>query len=311
MTETDLDLRDEAPAAAIAHVEFAPWDGRRVPVTLVGGYLGAGKTTLINRLLARTDRPIAVLVNDVGAVNIDAKLIRRRSGDTIELTDGCVCCEITRGLADAFDSLRARPEAPDHVVVELSGVADPRRVVPWASSIGFRLDSVVVLVDTPVFAENWDDSVLGHHLRAQVAAADLIALTKTDTAAASDRSAATAILDATVPGVPIIDSAGVDDLAALVDTATRRGGVADTGPPQLFDAHQVDRWPVPDPISMSELDALLARLPADTVRAKGIVGHHDASRSLVQVVGKRIDVTPLPTAELEEPTGLVVITLPR
>ena len=67
-------------------------DGRRVPVTLVGGYLGSGKTTLINELLGRTDRPIAVLVNDVGEVNVDAALISRRSSDTIELTDGCVCC---------------------------------------------------------------------------------------------------------------------------------------------------------------------------------------------------------------------------
>ena len=65
--------------------EFAPWDGRRVPVTLVGGYLGAGKTTIINDLLARTTRPIAVLVNDVGSINIDAALVARHSGDTIEL----------------------------------------------------------------------------------------------------------------------------------------------------------------------------------------------------------------------------------
>ena len=68
--------------------EFLPWDGRRVPLTFVSGYLGAGKTTLINNVLAVTDRPIAVLVNDVGEINVDAKLIKRHSGDTIELNDG-------------------------------------------------------------------------------------------------------------------------------------------------------------------------------------------------------------------------------
>ncbi|MCB9390180.1 MAG: hypothetical protein H6512_11640 [Acidimicrobiia bacterium] len=89
---------------------FAPWDGRRVPVTLLGGYLGAGKTTALNALLARTDRPIALIVNDVGAINVDAALVARRSGDAVELTDGCVCCGIAGGLAAALDSLRERPQ---------------------------------------------------------------------------------------------------------------------------------------------------------------------------------------------------------
>ena len=66
--------------------EFLPWDGRRVPVTFLAGYLGSGKTTLINSVLATTDRPVAVFVNDVGSVNVDARLIRRLSGDTLELT---------------------------------------------------------------------------------------------------------------------------------------------------------------------------------------------------------------------------------
>ena len=65
--------------------EYLPWDGRRVPLTFVGGYLGAGKTSIINDVLLEASHPIAVIVNDVGTVNIDARLIRRRHGDTIEL----------------------------------------------------------------------------------------------------------------------------------------------------------------------------------------------------------------------------------
>ena len=61
---------------AYAEPEFLPWDGRRVPITFVAGYLGAGKTTAINEVLAEADRPIAVIVNDVGSINIDAALIR-------------------------------------------------------------------------------------------------------------------------------------------------------------------------------------------------------------------------------------------
>ena len=123
------------------------WGGRRVPVTLLGGYLGSGKTTLLNELLADADRRYAVLVNDIGAVNVDAALVASRDGDTIELTDGCVCCSLIDGFALAFERLRERPQPPDQVLVELSGVADPARVVPFTGTAGFRLDSVLVVFD--------------------------------------------------------------------------------------------------------------------------------------------------------------------
>ena len=81
---------------------IAPWDGRRVPMTLLGGYLGSGKTTILNALLRTTDRPLAVLVNDVGEINIDTRLLRKRAGDTLELTGGCVCCSLREGLGAAL-----------------------------------------------------------------------------------------------------------------------------------------------------------------------------------------------------------------
>ena len=96
-----------------------PWDGRRVPVTFVGGYLGAGKTTAINEVLAAADRPIAIVVNDAGAINIDAALIKGCDGNSIELTDGCVCCTSIDDMGAALDKIRARPEPPDHLVLSL------------------------------------------------------------------------------------------------------------------------------------------------------------------------------------------------
>ena len=78
-------------------------------MTLLGGYLGSGKTTLLNDLLRRTDRPIAVLVNDVGEINIDAALLQRRSADTIELTDGCVCAPSPRASGPRLPICAADP----------------------------------------------------------------------------------------------------------------------------------------------------------------------------------------------------------
>ncbi|NIR41904.1 MAG: GTP-binding protein, partial [Actinobacteria bacterium] len=188
---------------AETHEVIAPWDGRRVPVTLLGGFLGAGKTTVVNEVLARTDRPIAALVNDVGAVNIDAALVRRRHGDTIELTDGCVCCSLAGGLAAALDTLRERPDPPDHVIVELSGVADPGRVVPWAGSDGFRLDGVVVLVDAEQFPERVHDPATADAVITQVRRADLLVLTKLDLATPATAATTRELLASLVEGVPV------------------------------------------------------------------------------------------------------------
>ena len=80
----------------------------RLPLTVIGGYLGAGKTTLLNRLLSEPHgQKIMVMVNDFGAINIDAALIERADGDTLSLTNGCVCCtmgnDLFMALGDALD----------------------------------------------------------------------------------------------------------------------------------------------------------------------------------------------------------------
>lgn len=302
-------MKDVVPGDELSPETIAPWDGRRVPVTLLGGYLGSGKTTVVNAVLAKTDRPIAVLVNDVGAVNIDASLVRRRYGDAIELTDGCVCCSLAGGLAAAFDGLRARPEPPDHVILELSGVADPARVAPWAGSDGFRLDGIVVLVDSEQFVERLDDPATDEAVRRQAEAADLFVLSKLDLASAEDRQATEQRLQELAPGVPVLDAADAVATASFLDLGTRRpGGVADTPPPELFDAHDVQLHPVPAPIERADFEALVESLPATTLRAKGIAVTPDGTRLLAQVVGRRREITVLPDAEAQSPTELVVIT---
>lgn len=299
--------------------EYLPWDGRRVPITFVGGYLGAGKTTAINEVLAETDRPIAVIVNDVGAINIDAKLIRKRSGDTIELTDGCVCCSSIEGFGAAFDQIRERPEPPEHVIVELSGVAEAGNVLPWGSSAGFLLDGVVIVAAVEQLVDTSFPEWIRTHVDRQVTEADLIVLTKADLADPEQHDAARARLTELAPDAPVIDGgfSGREPgaLGRFLSLGGHRVGDATRIPgPTLFDLHETDTIPIDGPLDRAGIDALIDSLPrhisGSIARAKGVVDTPDGL-VLVQVVGARREVTALLPSEAQQPTDLIVISVPN
>ena len=292
--------------------EFLPWDGRRVPLTFVSGYLGAGKTTLINALLNSADRPIAVIVNDVGEINIDARLIRKHSGDTIELSDGCVCCSSIDGFGAAFDTIRARETPPDHVVVELSGVAEPARMLPWGRSAGFKLDGIMTLVAADQFMELVNRIDIGETVQEQVRAADILALTKVDQVRGDTLASVKRQLAQISPGVPIVEAQDPSVPSMLLQIGGRRpGGEIPLPEVSLFDRHEVTTIELPNPTTKDELDRLLDALPADVMRAKAIAAGPNGERWAVQVVGRRRSVTELAEVEAEPPTDLVVISLPE
>jgi G3E family GTPase len=127
-----------------------------IPVTIIGGFLGAGKTSLLNHILSGTHGVrAAVLVNDFGAINIDAKLVVGVEGETISLANGCICCTIRDDLVGACLGLLKRPEKPEHLFIELSGVSDPVPVINtfMETELGalFSLSSTLVIVDGEQF----------------------------------------------------------------------------------------------------------------------------------------------------------------
>jgi G3E family GTPase len=156
----------------------------RVPFSILTGFLGAGKTTLLNRLLASShDRRVAVLVNELGRVAIDNRLILSRGGDVLELAGGCVCCKIEvkndlwDGIRDVIDRSR-----PDHVVLETTGIAEPQAIIGGLDREQIRPAGVICVVDA--------DAGLGYLERReeavdQVDAADRILLSKLDVAPAA------------------------------------------------------------------------------------------------------------------------------
>ena len=154
-----------------------------VPVTVVGGFLGAGKTTLVNHILrGGHGLKVAVLVNDFGAVNIDAALIASAEGGLYSLSNGCICCGRNQGLVEQLEELLAARADIDHIVIEASGAADPSRIMDTVRHARFsgrlRADAVVTVVD----AAGFEDAVAAAPglAQAQVGAADLLVLNKTD-----------------------------------------------------------------------------------------------------------------------------------
>lgn len=154
----------------------------RLPLTVFSGYLGAGKTTLINRLLAEDHGlRLLVIVNDFGAINIDAALIESTDADSIALTNGCVCCTLGDDLYQALNAALDRPDRPDHLIIEASGIADPAVIANAAIAEPEMIyGGIVTLVDALNAPDLLNDPDVSEHVAQQIRAADLVLLSKTD-----------------------------------------------------------------------------------------------------------------------------------
>lgn len=155
----------------------------RVPVTVVTGFLGSGKTTLINRILSEQHgRNIAVIVNEFGEISIDGQLIvKDDQEELVEFNNGCLCCTVRGDLIDTLEKLQQRSEI-DAILIETTGLADP---APVASTFFLedqltsktRLDSFIALADAVNIEQNLAQCV---EAQEQIAFADIILLNKTD-----------------------------------------------------------------------------------------------------------------------------------
>jgi G3E family GTPase len=300
-----------------------------LPAIVLGGWLGAGKTTLVNRLLRAADgRRIAVLVNDFGDVGIDADLIVSRDGSVMNLAGGCVCCSVGSDLLEALVAL-PRSEPPfDLVLLETSGVALPGSVARSARlAPGIAVDGTVVLVDAETVRARADDRHVGDTVRQQLAEADLLVLNKVDLVPWEAMPALRSWLHAAAPRAPVVEaveSAVPPEVVLGIGEAPLRAapvGAPDRGPrlgrarrpPPAAAVFVSASFELAGRYDLAALGSALADPELGLVRAKGALLDAAGGRAVLQAVGTRVRTGPAlpgsPAAEADAPARLVTIGL--
>lgn len=293
----------------------------KTPVTVVTGFLGAGKTTLLRHLIANAGgRRLAVLVNEFGTAGVDGEILKSCASadcpesNILELANGCICCTVADDFLPAMEQLLALDDAPDHILIETSGLALPKpllKAFDWpAIRSRITVDGVIALADTEALAAgafdegqtegSEHDSPLAEVFADQVNCADIVLLTKTDLASEAVRTIAreklNQIAHRALPVIEIkdgvidprvilgLEAKAEDDLAAR---PSHHDG-ADDHEHDDFDSLVVTMPEIEDP---ADLTARIERLAREQhiLRVKGhvaVVGK--PMRLLVQAVGSRI-----------------------
>lgn len=306
-------------------------NGRKVPVTIVTGFLGAGKTTLVRHTIENAEgRRLALIVNEFGDVGVDGAILRScgiencPDENIIELTNGCLCCTVADDFIPTLEALLAREPAPEHIIIETSGLALPKPLVKAFEWPDIRnrvtVDGVVTVVDGPavragrfaddpvkVAAQREADPSVDHEnpleevYEDQLLCADLVVLNKTDLLTTDDVASLSDDIKASVPRaikivatregrVPAsvllgLSAAAEDDLAA-------RPSHHDNEPEHDHDDFETFIVEVPELASPSDLASRAKAIADDhdVLRVKGFAAiAGKPMRLLLQGVGSRIE----------------------
>ncbi|MFN7144047.1 MAG: CobW family GTP-binding protein [Myxococcota bacterium] len=269
----------------------------RVPVLVVSGFLGSGKTTLVRKLLEDAQKRgerVAIVSNEFGALGIDEALLGGGEERFVELAGGCVCCQLSDELVDTLEALRAKID-PDRIVIETSGVA-----LPFETQLNLYRPPVnvwvgdeanVVVVNAAQVAEGEE---LAGTFEDQVSSADLLLLHKIDLVPAEALPALEATLAAMNPDAPILHATYGDiDPELLFPTGPRartpRERAADHDHAHDHEHFESEELAVPDGLPEAEAFAWIEARRG--LRTKGFVRTAEGVR-VVQGVGRRLELVP-------------------
>lgn len=280
-----------------------------LPIILITGYLGAGKTSLLNRLLSEAGgRKIAVLVNDFGSINIDANLIDAAIDGVVALQNGCICCSLAVGLQAAIFKILKHEERPELIVIEASGVSNPGEIGKTLNDEAMRQYAALELVIAVLDCER----ILSYEQKeldliySQIKHADMVLLTKVDAASKDDVGHARKLIEKTSSRALILEGGPENaTLDLILGIETRKAGMHASEPMTSGENAQSSMkadelyhsWSYRSLASLSETDLgkVLKALPPRTVRGKGIVylAEYPDRQFAFQMVGKRAKIEPM------------------
>lgn len=276
-----------------------------IPVIALTGFLGSGKTTLMNYLLENNQGlKIGVVVNDYGDINIDAQLIEGQTDATLELTNGCICCSMDSMELDEAIAQFAYPGSPiDYIVIEASGLAEPAdlaRSLRTAMTPQTRLDSIVAVVD----AANWHHSAgTAAAVKQQIEHSDFVVVNKTDLVSEDQLGKLKALVVTIHNRARIFTTVNAAvDIRLLLGHTVHDAIVLSGGDnhdhrshSHLHEQFASTSFTSAEPLDPAAFQAFVNRhIPTTVYRAKGIInlgakGHNRKYR--FQLVGKRAELT--------------------
>ncbi|MFK7784345.1 MAG: GTP-binding protein [Crocinitomicaceae bacterium] len=247
-----------------------------VPITIVSGFLGAGKTSLLSHLLqANHGKKLAVLVNDFGKLNIDSEIIVEIEGETVSLTNGCICCTIRDDMLTEVLNLLSKNNPPEHIIIETSGVSDPTLVahtfqMPAVQGL-VEVDSIISVVDADQVLTLTDDfKDLAHR---QMRIADLLVINKVDLVNAERVESVRKLVRSITPMARVVESVlGRVDVKLLLSLdrfdSTNLQEMADENVNTRFEtwAYSSDK-----PFTFLAIRKVMEEIPASIYRMKGFI----------------------------------------
>ncbi|MEK6921081.1 MAG: GTP-binding protein, partial [Nanoarchaeota archaeon] len=299
---------------------------QKLPVTIITGYLGAGKTTLVNHILTNNKgTKFAVIVNEFGEIGIDNQLIVKTKEDIIELSNGCICCQVRGDLIKMILNILKKHKNMQHLIIETSGVANP---IPVAQTFFLKelqqlteLDAIITIVDADHFEQNLKRS----NGEDQIKAADIILLNKKDAVSEKKREYIKADIQKRAPHarvietiqskvkLPLILNIGQFDVKRFLNVKGK-WKKEDHAHDEFGNHIEEDgiisfMFKAEKPLDIQKFQLFAQNLPENIFRSKGIIYFKGLeNKAVYQQVGRRIDVkTELPWKKEKKQTQLVFI----